>query len=356
MKRDRISGVAALAWFATSGCGICSTTTVAQLHSIIDGAVARASAVYGIKVDYDYRGEVRQEGKTLQNEERSLSLTMFGADWILRHVNSNNFRMSRNLVSLNYYEASSKPGQLDRSLLVQEVKSMEDLIHEHASHAATRLGTVWFQPQSRYMDQHRKQCRQRPSEEIDGRDTHVLEWTVPATDFDEAMIVIPRPIAVEGSGILRIYASEELNWALPRIEYCTLDGVVKRRFNSTDFAEASEGLFFPRRASSERLMGNRQDISEFTVHKVSHVNAQLPEKEFALRVPLKTRVRDARPGMATAIFSLREPGQLDNVLRSIGQSSEYGSSSNRKRLRLLVINIAVVLVCAGYWVFRRCRS
>ena len=292
----------------------------------------------------------------MQEEKRDLVLTRLGEDWVLRQAESNNFRMSRNRASLNYYEAVSQPNQQDRSLHIQEVVSMEDLLHEHASHAATRLGTFWYRSQARYLDQHREQCRQTGNQTLGNLQTNVLEWTIKALDFDEAMTVIPHPIAQEGSGILRIYACERLNWVLPRIEFCTLDGKVKRRFEANDFRKIADGLFFPHHAMSHRFMGNRQDTSEFSIRRVSYTNTKLPDDEFALRVPVKTRVRDSRPSMTPAIFSLQDPYQLDNLLSDLGAPSVPASKNSKTRFYLLVTNGVLLLLMTSYWIFRRCRS
>ena len=191
---------------------------------------------------------------------------------------------------------------------------------------------------------------------IDKERVHFLEWQIKPNQFDEAMIVIPRPIAAARSGVLRVYASERLNWALPRIEYCTSEGHSKRRFSASQFKSIADGVYFPELASSDRYLGNRVQKSRFHVTSVQYVNQPIPAAEFSLRAGIGTRVRDSRPGMATTVFQLQSPEDVDQLEQDLAATPDVLQKMPRHRRLLILGNLIVLFVLFAAWGVRRCRA
>lgn len=343
----------------TFGCYLAEATAAERTTNVeimIDGIVARARALYTIKIEYSYNGEIVQDDQILQSESRQLNFLMEGNDWLLQANDSPNFRMNRHQESFRYYEATTdRHPRIDRSLRIAGSESLEDLVHEHASHAVVRLGTFWFEPQANFVDQHRRECVYRGTTMIDETRVHLLEWKIKSNQFDEAMIVIPRSIAAARSGVLRVYASEDFNWALPRVEYCTSAGQTKRRFSASQFKQIANGIYFPELASSDRHMGNRVQKSRFHVASIQYVNQRIPASEFSLRAGIGTRVRDARPGMATTVFHLQRPEDVDHLEQDLAAAPDTTQKMPRHRRLLLLGNLIVLFVLLTAWGIRRCR-
>jgi hypothetical protein len=324
-----------------------------EIESLIDGLISRATAVHTVKLAYDYSSRVQQGGRQLHQQQTQITMAIEGASWIVRHDSSTNFRMQRNEISVSYYELpSEKTNEVFRSLHLEAPVSLQDLIAEHACYAAPRLGSVWFPQQVTFIDRHRAQAVLRGRPQIQGIETVELEWPVTATDFDEALIVIPNPIARDRRGRLRICIAPSLGHALPRIQYVTDDGHSAQVFAASTFEQFGQQLFFPRHVECSTELDNGQDTSTFEIRQVSNVNQSFAPDEFLLQIPQGTRVRDSRPGVPTSIFYLNEQNQIDDLNRALDPGAHPPRPG--KRMWLLVVNSAFLITCLGAYVIKRC--
>ena len=188
---------------------------------------------------------------------------------------------------------------------------------------------------------------------IAGIPTVELEWPVRVTDFDEALIVIPGPIARARRGRLRVCVAPELGYAIPSIEYVTDDGRVALSLTTSQYEACDSQVFFPRHAQCMTELDEGQQTSSFTVHRVEYVNQSLPAKEFAMQIPEGTRVRDSRPGVPTSVFYLNNQDQLEDLNRILEPTGKSRRSSNR--IILLAINSLCLMVLLAVYVIHRCR-
>jgi hypothetical protein len=327
-----------------------------QVQEAINGILARSEAIIAIQVRYQYRGTSRgADGSALADYSQSLRLTVQGLNWILRYVDSPNFRLRRNDATLNYTESIGAGRDPIRSLHIEAPVPLRSLTYENAAYAATRLGTLWFMEQAQFLRAHREKAIRQPDASVDNIKTIVLDWDVGPPTFGQAMLVIPPKIAQARRGTLRLHTAPELNYALPCIEYLTPQGEVELQIKARNFAPAGNGIYFPHdvECTTSRLDGIERN--EFRVQEISLVNEVIPDAEFALKIPQGTRVRDSRPGVPTSIFNLESRSQRDNVDALLaGQAA--GQTTTSLRWTLLAVNLTFLTLSLLIWSYRRCRS
>jgi hypothetical protein len=320
---------------------------------LIDGVVARSVAVYQAQVDFGVREREGADAESLR-EIRSdrYQLTVSGTDWLLRYADSPNLMMKRDAATLRYYETDSPDGKRYRSLHLNAAQSLEDAQGQNTLFTVMRHGSFWYPAQATFVDRERNSARLVDQQTLAGVDTYALQWEVAGPDFDEALIVIPPPIARQRKGYLRIYVAPALGYVLPRIEYRTIDDTVVKRYESSDFIEADRGIFYPRLARCATDHADWSFSTEFRVHSIQHVNQQIPAETFAIRFPAKTRVRDSRPGRPKTVFLLEEPMGIGN-LESILTCASPRPSWSILRKACLGLNAAAVLSLIVLWVRRQ---
>jgi hypothetical protein len=177
---------------------------------------------------------------------------------------------------------------------------------------------------------------------------------VAATDMDEAMIVIPNAIARARRGRLRVCVAPSLGYALPTIEYVTLDGRVVQQFTASNFEEFDGQVFFPRQAGCKTTLDDGEEISDFQIHKIASLNQTLPADTFSTAIPRGTRVRDSRPGVPMSVFYVNAQDQVDDLNRSL--DPKHSPPRWSRRTLLLLVNCVFLLTCLLIHVVHRCSN
>ncbi len=338
-----------------------------EIIRLIQGAVGRSSAVTSLKLKYRYRSEAfRKRGEDPVTERMDLAITVRGNDWIVKYGDSANFRMKRNQASVKYYEVLRRYGDDETSqdegvttrqssLHLIAAETYQSLIHEHACHAGPRLGTFWFPEQAAFIEQQQLQVVDKGTEHLGPIETHVLEWDVAALDLDAAMVLIPDEIARSRRGKLRIYIAPKLGYALPRIEYATLEGKVVQQFEASQFVPVNASLFFPREALCRTVYREQADVSRFEISEITDVNQEISDGEFSINVPELTYVRDSRPGVPVSVFQLKSQEQLDQI-NGVLENAMPAPGTTQLRRVLLWLNALALVIVLGYWVRKRCRK
>jgi outer membrane lipoprotein-sorting protein len=333
----------------TSPCPAQSTT-----DEMIDAVVARGTALFSAKIAFQMTSTIAEGEREIVEETQRYILSLSGEDWILRHPPFPDFIMNFDDSTIHFYQTESEKTGIHRSLQMSAPTTIAELLSRDYSLSAARNGTLWYRPQLDFIDQQRHRVERRDGEVIDGHSTVLLRWRVGARDLDDAIIVVPRKMQEDLAGFLHLYTAPSLAYALPRIDYLTLDGQLARRYESSEFVEVDRNLFFPKWSRCIAYDEGERHSTTFTVSDIEHVNQDLPNEEFKVKVPKGTRVRDSRPGSPQLVFQLGNQKDIDEV-------TEVVDATNSKdvrfgfRMACLAANGLLVLLLLTLWIRRQCR-
>lgn len=323
------------------------------IDELIDGVVARATAVYQAQVDFTMT-EKQQPVTDAAQEVRSdrYALSMAGPDWLLRYADSPNLIMKHDDVTLRYYETESRSGSINRSLHIDAPRTLDHAAGDNAAYTSLRHGSFWYPSQVTYVDRHRATAQFIEEQTVAGVRAYALQWEVPGTDFDEAFLIIPPQIANQGQGLLRIYVAPDLGYALPRIEYRSVDNQVVKQFESSDFVQVDTDIYYPRRSQCVTSHSQLSYQTDFQVHDIRYVNDKLPQETFALQIPAQTRVRDSRPGLPKTVMILDQPQRLEDLETSLHLGLPV-EPRNVLRTICCALNALAVISLIGLWLRKR---
>ena len=324
-----------------------------HLEELIDGVVARSAAIYQAQFEFEMEDKLGPSLETQQLERSShYQLTVAGNEWILRHGGSPNLMMNREDASVRYYEAKDAQGNRQQSLHITAPLSLEAARGQNLLYTVPRHGTFWYPTQAAFVHQHRDAAQLVEQYESAGAQVAVLQWQISAEDFGEALLVIPPEIAKRRQGLLRVHVAPDLGSALPRIEYCSPDGNVAKRFECSDFVEIEEDLFFPHHTKCITWVADQVAVSEFRLRDIRFVNRSIPDETFAFPVPAQTRVRDARPGFPRTVFQLKTALPFEELETTL--APPRADSSWRPLCAVcLLINLLAVFTLLLVWLRKR---
>ncbi len=323
------------------------------IDELIDGVVARSTAVYQAQIDFTL---TERHGPTVETAQQVRSdryeLSVAGPDWLLRYADSPNLIMKHDAVTLRYYETPSRRDGVDRSLHIDAPQTLDNAVGENAAYTSLRHGTFWYPAQATYVDRQRGKAQLVEEQRLAGVNTYVLQWQVDVLDFDEALIVIPPRIAKQRKGYLRIHVAPDLGFALPRIEYRAIDDETVKRFESSDFVQVDSDIYYPRSSQCITRHADQSFLTDFQVHDIRHVNQKLPGETFTLQIPARTRMRDSRPGLPTTVLVLDQPLHLDELETTLHLGSPVQSRS-LLRVVCFILNAVAVLSLIVLWLRKR---
>ncbi len=323
---------------------------------LIDGVVSRSSAVYQGQFTFRVTEQRGIAGSALQLvRSDNYALTIAGTDWLLRYDKSPNRIMTRDGSTVRYYEAHSPEGAEQHGLHIDAPLSIDAARGSNVVYTVPRHGTFWYPEQTLFVDAQRQQAQSRGDEFVSGIRVHVLQWQVSANDFDEGFLVIPPSIAEQRKGLLRIYVAPDLGYALPRIEYCTLDGRVAKQIESTDFFEVEGGLHFPRQTKCTTFLENETFLTTVKIDDTRYVNTSIPADVFAFDIPANTRVRDSRPGLPKTVFHLDDDMSLAEFETTI-QAAPPDPPWFSWQVLGITVNSLIVIVLLLIWIRRKRRT
>jgi hypothetical protein len=318
--------------------------------------LARSQLIQTIQVGFEMiekRGAASDALGTVRTDR--CELTVAGNDWILRYGASPNLIMKRHDATVRYYETDSPDREPYRALHIQAPERLDDLIYRNPLFSVIRHGTFWFPSQARFVRKRREEVVELGPRTIDGMATYGLQWNVTSDDFDEALLVIPPRIAEELTGKLRLYVASQLGHTIPRIEYVADDGEVVKRFDTRDFVEVDDGLFFPRSTRYETRHAKERYVREYQILQVRYANQRLPDSVFAVDVPSHTRVRDSRPGVPETVFVLDQQTDFEQLDKTLVRDAAV-STWSLWRIVCLVANGLLATGLVLSWMLRRCRA
>lgn len=353
-RRSRALAVV-LAASMISPCAVRHCAAQPTTDEMLDAIVARGATIFSARIEFEVTSIIKRGEREVVDQSDQYVLTISGDDWILRYDDSPNFTMNFNDSSIRFYQTESEKTGIYRSLQMSAPETIDDALGSSYAFSVARHGTLWYRRQIEFVDRQRHRAKQQPGKPIDGHSTFVFQWRVGEMDLDDAIVVVPQSIRKDLAGYLKLYAAPSLGYALPRIDYVTIDGQLTRRIESSDFIELEDELYFPKFTRLIAYAQGERHITDFKVSKIEYVNQDLPKEEFAVQIPPDTRVRDSRPGTPQAVFHLGNQKGIDAVAQIVEGSD---SRSNRFSLRVgcLVANGLLVFLLVVVWVRRQCRS
>lgn len=295
---------------------------------LIDRFLARNSAIASGSVQYQWTSisvaaEDFEEGQPWDwpDEKQVLpcELTVDGEKWAMRWPGHPNVAVHRRDFSAVYYETPQPDGSVYRSLVIDgpmgNAKPLE-LEGEHAPrYRILKAGALPSARMAAYLKKHRGRIEAVGQRTVNEIDTQLLRIWVPKEELQEVYSGL-HPLFLEAEGmVLDFYVAPELGHAIVRIESSTPDGFWTRRYESTDFEEVADGIFFPKcycRIGNFTDSGRGYFVYQYKILEVEEANQPVPESKFVISVPQGTRVRDSRPGQQERVFHLEQPASFSN--------------------------------------------
>lgn len=97
--------------------------------------------------------------------------------------------------------------------------------------------------------------------------------------------------------LLNIYVMPEKGYVVRRVDECLPDGTIKIRYDSTDFVDRGNGIFFPTVFKSITVWSNnpRARASKWEISEATKLNEEIPDRYFDRQLLAGTSIRDWRP-------------------------------------------------------------
>ena len=96
--------------------------------------------------------------------------------------------------------------------------------------------------------------------------------------------------------LLNIYVIPEKGYVVRRIDECLPDGTVKIRYDSLDFTDRGNGIFFPSSFVITTVWGrtNYPIAQKYEILEAAMLNEAIPDRYFDRRLEAGTRITDWR--------------------------------------------------------------
>ena len=96
--------------------------------------------------------------------------------------------------------------------------------------------------------------------------------------------------------LLNIYVMPEKGYVVRRIDECLPDGTIKVRYDSLDFVDRGDGIYFPSVFVEISVWGreNRAQATKYEILEATMLNEEIPDRYFDRPLLMGTRIRDWR--------------------------------------------------------------
>lgn len=295
---------------------------------LIDGVIARSTAIVSGKLAYSYHSQ--SKGAPAFDEERVYIFE--DVNWAETHPLVSGKRINANGYFLDFRASPQPDGLIEYSAAMQRPESFAS--RTESNRPPIFAGSLWYQHQLEYLQQHRHRARIAGEKTFDGVKAIQVELDVPAADWHAFHFLSPQ---LKNGGVLRLFVSPELAFAVPRSEHVDPTGLAVVWFEASDFHEQAPGVFFPNRISSASL--DAQGVKNFELWydiSPSLINQPIPPEEFEVDIPIGTSVHDARdPSHVTAFRVTRKSPSV--ALAELSDRVRGVSQPRRGRTALFVV-------------------
>jgi hypothetical protein len=299
---------------------------------VIDGVLARCGAIKTATFQYRYAtlwGDPTK-AESWDEDPRSRNpvfLTVDGEQWALRWLGAPNTEMHRKVYDATYVPTPQQNGTVLHSLrLTKPEATLDKEALEDQKYQIVRAGTIPWPRMQDYLRSHRLNVRDHGTVAVEGEKTRLLEWVVPREDY--AVLSSYNPVlSDQGTAtLLRIYVIPKMGYVVRRLDYCTPEGEMANRYESSDFREVAKGIYFPWNhyyVRNFRDFGNRKGYYSdlLRVIALTGVNKPLPKSAFDIALPAGTEVSDYRESNEGVFVTTRKATLLSQIDEAIGKKT-----------------------------------
>jgi hypothetical protein len=331
---------------------ICGITYSAEADSetteLVDAVLARAESVLTGRFEYRIKNGVPLDGKQL--DELHAAFILAGPSWRVDNLDLHVERINHNGYYLEVRKTPQKDGSIHTSLEIHGTESLG----KAPPYPPFFAGTFWYKSTAAYIAAHKDDARLTGEQVIKGMPVKVLEWNVSEKDKYDAFYTITELLM--NGGILRVYVSPQLGYALPCIEYLDHDGFVERRFDAEDFQEVAKTVYMPKRFS-DQVFGKNGTLGwcdRYEIIEMNSVNQPIPDDAFSTHLPAGTVVADRRTSKSHDFVI----GNLDGSLKDLNIVVENTAKPiDRSFKNAFLIGTGIALgFCVVTLIWRRFRS
>ncbi len=254
------------------------------------GVINRAKSVKSGRLEYHFESGIIGADALPPNRSPGKLLLFLGSDWIERIPDEGSALVNYGGTSLRIDEAHQPDNSVRQTATILPPSSFKDPSQQNRR--PWFAGSFWHVRQSDFVDRHRADFRLAAPRNIDGIPCEVCEIDVQADDARSAFRV-HSPLLASG-GILRVHIAPQLGFVLPLVELRSATDVTILTYESKDWLEFPEGIYFPRRTRMElRAPAGETVYEQFTISP-ERINQPIEKSEFIVKVPAGTAVRDER--------------------------------------------------------------
>jgi len=329
--------ILAACWFILPGTmfGSDSPGTTLTTKDVVQGIVARSEAVFSGKLEYHQEWGLPGQKPNSVNYE----IIFTGSSWRLSSkqlaselpvVDMPSVRKAKiniapasgfvELVQLSlhgksvHYQHTPQPDGSVRHLAdIAREKKIDDYSFPSPPFFA---GTFWFACTKQFLQNNLQNAETKGQTEVNGVRAEILEWKVSDSNKSQAFHGIND--LTKNGGILRVFVSPQLGYALPRVEFLSPAGKPQASFNSSDFAECSDGIFIPKNLVMQYYDAKGPGLHiSYDITSVKSINQAMPDEDFVLQLPFGTSVADGRSGKGSIVFNVNEDGGIPHDLGDV---------------------------------------
>jgi hypothetical protein len=322
-------------------------------RELVNGIIARADGIFSGRIKYHVKSGFTNSGKVSQEGEYQFS---FSGDSWARRTAEGGATVSHGGKFVRYAVQPQKDGTVQTRAAIRISKSVDQALPSPTP--PYFAGTFWHKCTRQFVKDHAGEARLlERGREVNGVATDVLEWKVPADRISKAFAVVSAPERLRQPAMLRVYVAPQYGYALARIEQLFgTDGSEKDEvYDSGDFQEAGQGLFFPRKCKRQSFsaVGLPGYFVQYEIVHIDRVNEVIPEEDFLVTLAEGTSVTDARKPKHAMSFRVNPllafPPDLKDVVAPGDAPSPYGW----KFLAIVVGVIVGIVLLISYWLVRR---
>lgn len=246
-------------------------------------------------------------------------------------------------------------GTMAHSLQIREELTRQFRFSDPHTYAFN-VGTILFPHTIAFIRSHVSEAQYIGTDTVDGSPVQVLEWSVPSTDIAAFVMLLPA-ITNEG-GLIRVFTSPELGFAIPKYQCTGPDGTIAYEVIASDFFEASPGFYLPRSTHLQSYAPEEGYYVMIDITDATSVNGVVPESEFKFEIPIDTFVSDSRAGnqISYQANTILSTDSLEGWLAETREARHPPNQPRDSTWRLIVVGNVVAVVIFGCVVFFRRRG
>ena len=230
------------------------------------------------------------------NQRRgNLLLIMRGTEWSVS-LDQNSYENPLRIVKENH---AAEFLELTVPQYIVSPKTSDISDFDHSSYTFLGAGRIPTPSLRNYIRRNKADARDLGSVTLANGDVvRQIQFTIPKASFS-----VLREHTVAGLDIwdfdtmlLNIYVMPEKGYVVRRIDECLPDGTIKLRYDSIDFIDRGNGIFFPNLFVRTNVWGkeNNPGVHKYEILEASRLNETIPDRYFDRQLPKGTVIRDFR--------------------------------------------------------------